>query len=671
MGLISVLSASGSTVPWSDDFEDYTNNQPLHLTNGWLATTNAVKAQNVVKRDNFAAYVPSEAAVSNTFSGSKTKVWLDFYAQRSFRDQAPAVASNETAVFYFNESSNAVVRNGTTWVTNTTDAVGGAAGKYGTGTWVRITVCLNYTTHKWAFFVEDELLGQGLSFVDQTVNGFEWMTVTNKAYLDDIWVSTNYPTNGANGELMGDLDGDSMPDAWEVHYFGNITSEGYGDDADSDGRASQDEYADGTDPTVANNYTWWDLPYLEFFEGQPAGTDVHEWHGLSANALSAEFQATSAAEGSQGMGISSGEVTLTIQDANTDGSNVWCQVYLKPVLYSGTPDSSLAGTNAAAFCVTTDGDVLAYSSTSWSNVGSVATNQWLGFAAHLDYANSNWDLYVSTNAVYYSPGRLFTKMNDTPLGFNNSSPAKAEFAQMAITNGSTTATYVDALAVSLGITNCASTLTNVAAMDRLANQTFICGTPPYDYSDTSLTAGNDLSLALSRNLDGANNDTSVADGLRFFDVAEGWSWLTLDASTNWQSQAGVTAANADLTPGMAMWMQRKGSRDAVAFYPFVSPPSYGSTLLYGSNHAVHRGWNFLAWPYIRPSRSVNDGAGLGFTPIAGCRIYIYENDRYTKLWWNANASAWWESRTESSYVLKPGQGFWFYRADTGNVGWNP
>ena len=669
MGLLAFATYGASTVPWNDDFEGYTNNQPLNGVNGWVAATNTVKVQNsLVRSGTNASIVPSEASVSNTFSDAKAKVWVDFYTQRTFRDQAPAVANNETAVFYFNESSNAVIRNGATWVTNTTDVFGGAAGKYGTGTWVRITVCLNYTTRKWAFFVQDELLGQDLSFVDQTVTGFEWMAITNKAYLDDMYITTTYPTN--NGELVGDLDGDSMPDAWEVHYWGNITSEGPGDDADSDGRTSQQEYNDGTNPTVPNNYTTWDLPYVEFFEDQSAGASVHGWRGLWANALSAVFQDTSAAEGSQGMGISSGEVALTISDANTDGSNVWCQIYMKPVLYSGTPDSSLAGTNAAAFCVTTDGDLLAYSSTTWSNCGTVATNQWLGFAVHLDYANSNWDLYASA-AAYYSPGRLFTKMNDTPLGFNNASPAKAEFAQMVITNGSTDSTYVDAMAVSLAIRKCDATLTNLVAVDRIANASSMCGVPPYDYADKSLNAGTTLSLDLSRNLDGANNDPDIAETIRFFDATNGWSLCILDASTNWQSQVGVDEVDARLKPGIALWMDRGGVRDAVTFYPFADEPTYTATVLYGTNNAVHRGWNFLAWPYVRETRSVNDAAGLGFTESAGCKLYIYEDNRYRKLWYNTSASAWFESRSQSSYQLKPGQGFWFYRAENGTENWNP
>jgi len=417
-----------------------------------------------------------------------------------------------------------------------------------------------------------------------------------------------------------------------------------------------------------------ELPYLEFFEDQDAGTDVDGWRGLSASALSAQFQDTTAAEGSQGMGVSSGQVALTISDADTDGSNVWCQVYMKPILYSGMPDSDLAGTNAAAFCVTTDGDLLAYSSNAWTNVGSVPTNQWLGFAVHLDYANSNWDIYVFSNASYYKQGRLFTKMNDTPMGFNTNSPAKSEFVQMVVTNGSTDSTYLDALAVSLGVSNCAATLMNVVGVDRLANQTFMSGTPPYDYGDQSLTAGKELSLALSRNLDGTNDTLASADQFRFMDSTAGWSWYSLNASEDWEWQAGALPANARLYPGTALWMQRKGTRDAATFYPYVSEPSYTDTTIYGTNNGTHKGWNFLAWPYTRQDRSVNAGAGqLGLTEGAGCKIYIYEDNRYIKLWWNTGANAWYQGRSPSTYVLKTGQGFWFYRNMDGTQagGWDP
>ncbi len=49
-----------------------------------------------------------------------------------------------------------------------------------------------------------------------------------------------------------DLDGDGLPDWWEVKYFGSIGEQSGSDDYDSDGYTNLQEYASGTDPTVRN-----------------------------------------------------------------------------------------------------------------------------------------------------------------------------------------------------------------------------------------------------------------------------------------------------------------------------------------------------------------------------------------------------------------------------------
>ena len=50
-------------------------------------------------------------------------------------------------------------------------------------------------------------------------------------------------------ECVDDVDGDGMPDPWEIQYFGDISQPADGD-YDSDGTSNLQEYMDGTDPTV-------------------------------------------------------------------------------------------------------------------------------------------------------------------------------------------------------------------------------------------------------------------------------------------------------------------------------------------------------------------------------------------------------------------------------------
>ena len=670
------------SLPWNDNFEDYSEDQTLIGANGWGATTNAVKAQSAVTYDSsdYAAHVPDYAAVSNTFDGLDTKVWVDMYVKRRLADSVPSIESNETAVFYFDSSSNLVVRDGSTWVTNTTDAAGNTAVKYATGTWVRLSTCLNYTSRKWSLFVEDDLMAQDLGFVDQTSpsSGFEMLKVTNRCYLDDVWVNTHYPTNNgdANGELTGDLDGDSMPDAWEVHYWGNITSEGGSDDSDSDGRSSQLEYLDGTDPTDASSpgsFSSWELPYVEYFEGKAAGTSISGWKGWSvvAGTLNSSF-VSSSYQGSGALGVSSGEVALTISDSEQTISNTWVQVYTKPVLYSDVPGSAPAATNAACFCVTTGGCLYAYSSNVWTNVASVPTGEWLGFGVHLDFNEKKWDLYVDTNSAssYTGEGRRFIRANDDPLDFNSLASNKTQLTQVAITNNSTNLTYIDAVSVSKAYTNCSASLTNAVAVDRRANQTQLTSVPPYSYSDKSLAADSQLAQDMSRDLDGLNNTATFADRLKIFNT-NGWNVYNLDTSTNWQASVGMAPDDISIELPGGMWLDRKGLNDVIVFYPYASEPGTFQETLYGYEHTNKKGWNMLVWPTVRSARDINDG--LGFSPAVTDgrvpKLRIYDSGSYKTFWWSSSNSEWWEGRSKAVYTLKPGQVFWHYRAQSGSATW--
>jgi hypothetical protein len=54
---------------------------------------------------------------------------------------------------------------------------------------------------------------------------------------------------GAAGIIRSDLDGDDLPDAWEIQYFGGLSSSAE-DDVDGDGLSNAQEYQLGTDPTL-------------------------------------------------------------------------------------------------------------------------------------------------------------------------------------------------------------------------------------------------------------------------------------------------------------------------------------------------------------------------------------------------------------------------------------
>ena len=66
-------------------------------------------------------------------------------------------------------------------------------------------------------------------------------------YLDN----TNPEDPLSNTSTTGDADGDGLDDRWEVQHFGDLASEGAGDDFDNDGSTNLQEYQAASDPTVA------------------------------------------------------------------------------------------------------------------------------------------------------------------------------------------------------------------------------------------------------------------------------------------------------------------------------------------------------------------------------------------------------------------------------------
>ncbi len=65
---------------------------------------------------------------------------------------------------------------------------------------------------------------------------------------------TDTDEDGLGDACDDDLDGDGLPDNWEMNYFTNL-DQGAAGDPDEDGDSNLTEYENGTDPTVAYNFT--------------------------------------------------------------------------------------------------------------------------------------------------------------------------------------------------------------------------------------------------------------------------------------------------------------------------------------------------------------------------------------------------------------------------------
>jgi len=100
------------------------------------------------------------------------------------------------------------------------------------------------------------------------------------AYANDSvsWVASwGAPTPGA-ASACSDLDGDGMPDAWEIAHFGgtNAVNGGADDDFDGDGASNGDEWTAGTTPTNADSV-------FAIRGAEPAGSDwMLKWSSASS-----------------------------------------------------------------------------------------------------------------------------------------------------------------------------------------------------------------------------------------------------------------------------------------------------------------------------------------------------------------------------------------------------
>ena len=122
------------------------------------------------------------------------------------------------------------------------------------GTWWNLDAGQSYdpdgiiTNYTWSITINNAttyIYAQGESFKFKALGLYKiLLTVRNG--------SGNSSTAFTAVYSIVDLDGDGLPDWWEVKYFGAITEQSGSDDYDNDGYSNLQEYASGTDPTVKN-----------------------------------------------------------------------------------------------------------------------------------------------------------------------------------------------------------------------------------------------------------------------------------------------------------------------------------------------------------------------------------------------------------------------------------
>lgn len=202
-----------NTIPWNDNFENYTNLTPLiNGTQGWFASSSGCIVQQDVKYSGSqAAMLPVDVTLSNRFSNSFTRiVRVDMQIQPQLYDgsTAPTAATNVAAQFYVNSNGYFVVCNGTNWRTLDTLAGGGSALPITNTHFTRVELNLRYKNHTWNLKAwSNTTLMASAPYVNFTSNlnsfsGFDIYNGNSTSYVDAVVVSNVTRLNKINGVRM-------------------------------------------------------------------------------------------------------------------------------------------------------------------------------------------------------------------------------------------------------------------------------------------------------------------------------------------------------------------------------------------------------------------------------------------------------------------------------------
>ncbi|MDD4019601.1 MAG: hypothetical protein PHV28_16860, partial [Kiritimatiellae bacterium] len=255
-------------LPFTEDFESYDAGTPLSSLGYrfWSASDDSVTVTpGTGVSGSKAADLPADTALTNTLypSMTLTKVWTDMFLKPVKVDTPPAADTNASVMLCVNNDGYVMVyeTNTAAWAVCSNSVAGASVTPVG-DEYVRITLHKDYAVNKVAVFVNDVLVREGLPMISQ-LPYYRGMSIQNSggtnAYLDNVVISTNYPT-----ALAGDSDGDGWADAQEIDTWGSVSATTNGvpqtwlakngltdpnGNADSDNLSNAEEYLAGTNPT--------------------------------------------------------------------------------------------------------------------------------------------------------------------------------------------------------------------------------------------------------------------------------------------------------------------------------------------------------------------------------------------------------------------------------------
>lgn len=207
-------------------FEDPTFTVGANFTNevmGWQANTSAVvvvtpKASSGVQ----SVSLPGGSTLTNLVTqAGPTVVWTQLKVA-PFLGATPPVSITNNASFasYFDEAGYLNVWSNNIWLVCSNDVWGGGVDPMANGVFADISIYQNYTSHRAAILVNDQVVLQDLPFAPAKTDYHDLYleNASSNAWLDDAYIQATYDA----ARLTQDRNGQDGPDAGELQTYGYV-----------------------------------------------------------------------------------------------------------------------------------------------------------------------------------------------------------------------------------------------------------------------------------------------------------------------------------------------------------------------------------------------------------------------------------------------------------------
>jgi hypothetical protein len=369
-------------------------------------------------------------------------------------------------------------------------------------------------------------------------------------------------------------------------------------------------------------------------------------------------------------------VTLAVNATTKTYANTWIHIFVKAQPSDTDPDVTGA---SGAFYVNNAGNIRVRSGGAWSTITmtpALATNTWIGFVVHADYANTKWDLFCNRGAAWDELTNTFVRVNGSPLAFNN---AATKMSALKVSTGKASA--MDIVAVSPSVRDIPA---DTGDADKVLVNTYptssgIFKLPvwvgAYNSPNNSLAdpVGQHLLSGLAY-----NDQVSVFDP-----IAKSYGIFTASGAGAWQTGLD-DPLDFPVDPMTAITLTRAGSDPSCGFYDYndttayveaekavASPPPTAPTQTMAGDwkplQPTLSGLQELAWHGNQNETLQQVGAKLTTSGalVNGDRVYLAVGGIFIELYWNTAASpdAWYQGASLSGYnsTVIDEQSFWLAR----------